>query len=234
MGGGLPRGLVALLLAGAHEDAAAARGGDRPADEQPDQGAAAVRHYAPPGKGAPAARRLVPPQAAIGTPARPGARERLELLAALCLGDGLQARRAAERARPPAVAQGGDRQPPQRQILPRPVADAGGGRRRRNARLAHQDHRRHRRGRAHQEGRRTDWRGAGGIRIRCTVAKKRTRAAMRNALVFMLAALLRIGRSQIATFLGNSTTNYALHFSRVLSPAGPALLETESIADGVD
>src|SRR6185503_15356415 len=101
MGGDLPRGLVALLLAGAHEDAAAARGGDRPADEQPDQGAATVRHHPPPGKGAPAARRLVAPQATVGAPARTSARERLELLAALCLGDGLQARRAAEHARPP-------------------------------------------------------------------------------------------------------------------------------------
>jgi hypothetical protein len=59
---------------------------------------------------------------------------------------------------------------------------------------------------------------------------------MRIALVFMLAtALPRIGRPQIATFLCKSMTNYALHLSPVLSPAGTALLlKTESIADGVD
>ena len=84
----LSGGLVALLLAGAHEDAAAARGGDRRADGQPGAScwctfATTVRlenvHPLQSGHS--------PPQASLRAPARLAARERLDLLAALRLGD---------------------------------------------------------------------------------------------------------------------------------------------------
>ena len=52
VGGDLPRGLVALLHAGAHEDAAASHGGDRRADGQSRQGAVHVRDDGSPRKGA--------------------------------------------------------------------------------------------------------------------------------------------------------------------------------------
>ncbi len=91
VGGHLPRGLVALLHAQAHEDAAASRGGDRRADGQPGQGAGDVRDDGPPRERAPVAERHPAPQASVGTPARPAARKRLDLLAALRLGDARQA-----------------------------------------------------------------------------------------------------------------------------------------------
>ena len=61
----LPRGLVALLHAGAHEDAAASRGGDRRADGQPRQGAGDVRDDGPPRERAPAAERHPASQASV-------------------------------------------------------------------------------------------------------------------------------------------------------------------------
>ena len=73
------------------EDAAAPRCSDRRAHGQPGEGAGDVRDDGPPGEGAPAPGRHLPPQASFRAPARPAARERLGVLAALRLGHAAQA-----------------------------------------------------------------------------------------------------------------------------------------------
>ena len=77
VGGDLPRGLVALLHAGAHADAAAPRGGHRRADGQPGQAAVNLRDHGPARERASAAGRHPPAQASIGAPPGPAAREHL-------------------------------------------------------------------------------------------------------------------------------------------------------------
>ena len=75
MGGDLPRGLGALLHAGAHGDAAAPRRRDRRADGQPRQAAGRVRDDGSARKSASAAERPVPPETSLRAPARAAARK---------------------------------------------------------------------------------------------------------------------------------------------------------------
>ena len=104
--GDLSGGLVALLLARAHGDAAAPRRGVRPADGQPDQDAGDLRHHGQPGKSASARFRAVPDAASERIAAGTAARKRLDVLAALCPRRGQQARRHRDGDRPVAAGCG--------------------------------------------------------------------------------------------------------------------------------
>src|SRR5258707_12890928 len=88
-GGNLPRSLVPVLHAGAHEDAYASRGSDRRADGQPPQGVGLVRDHGTSRKCPPAPERSSPLEKSLGTPARTAPRTSLGVLAALCVGDSL-------------------------------------------------------------------------------------------------------------------------------------------------
>ena len=158
----LPRGLDALLHAGPHEDAAAARCCDRPADGQPREVHADLRDHRQPRRHASAPGRARAPQASIRAPARPSARERLGVLAALCVEDDHQAREPRRHDRKAARVEDGDRPRSAGPQLHGPGADAG-QRRRPVARPSQQDRRRARRGCTLQEGRRVDQRQSGRL-----------------------------------------------------------------------
>ena len=91
-----PRGLVARLHSGAHDDPPAPSSGDRSADTQHRKVPAPhTRRPGSPRARAPAAGGNSPPQTSIGAPARLSARARLDFLAALRLGHAQKARNPA-------------------------------------------------------------------------------------------------------------------------------------------
>src|SRR6202051_2052272 len=109
MAGDLPRGMVALLYAGAHADAAAPCGRDRRAVGQPDAVAGAVRALGSDRERASSAERDPSPHASLGARARLATRVALGLLAALRVAHASQARAGRPHGRASAAVAAGRR-----------------------------------------------------------------------------------------------------------------------------
>jgi len=154
--GDLPRSLVIVLHAGAHEDAPASRSGDRRADGQPPQVIGLVRDYGTSRKRPPAPERRSPLETSLGTPARPAPRTRLGLLAALRVGDAVQACHFGRRDRTASRFEDFHRVRSPRAGVYGSCADAGRRWQWCNARPTDQDGGSKRRDRAYQESRGAD------------------------------------------------------------------------------